>query len=66
MLGELTRIEDGMRNTSKWSQNLNGKDHLRDREVAGKMILRWILEIYVYGVKVRLDQSISGHCQTLS
>jgi hypothetical protein len=32
-------------NPKYWSQNLNEEDHLRHLGVAGKMNLKWILEV---------------------
>jgi len=36
--------------TNFWSENLNGRDHLKDLGVDGKIILEWIL--YKYGGEV--------------
>jgi hypothetical protein len=33
-----------------WSENLNGKDHLGDLGIYGKIIIKWILR--KYGVRV--------------
>jgi hypothetical protein len=50
LAGHLARMGE-MKNTYKfWLKNLKGRDHSEDLDVDRKIILEWILEIYVVRV----------------